>query len=603
MMFGFYPSIRAILLIPVFAVSVLSLTQSAQGSALADFSGFSATDLKLIPQDKCKTQRHGRILDILGWTPTGASDRPEPAGCEPFRLEEILLRTHQSTYRQANELKDFFAQCGPALRGVNPLTIGSVLSLAETKYEICDHPAMRKVIIKLPTGELIRGVLALKPGHARRPLVITKCGVLCNTGDSAMRFLLMHLFDESPFNVLALASDSGSDFVKDNGYLAPGGLREGHQIIHVAKMMRASPFGARISSIHFVGVSLGGQGGLYASILNDHLRADGQSPLLASTLATCPVVDLQPSIEGLFGDPVKKLFWKKMFQSAAAGAISNMPKLNKLLAHWKDLSSSEFPRAIAEGAARFYRARKPGWLLPPFENISISTHDDFWRANRFTEFARRPVRTPTLIFAADDDDLIETEQNALALSRIVEEVRKTPDGRNTGLAALTVASGNHCAFNLVYGWRTASSLYRSFVLSRSPELSSRKRVKFVSLRAPLDSTLYRGESVARAMVVFKPGAAAFTLKTQAFAAHSEECAGIDPAVAPKNCLREDKVEVQFASLAKHASWARVPRTEAEAESLTRWANVNLRFLNSRGREIAGLTDPIAGFAWTDYEGE
>jgi predicted alpha/beta-fold hydrolase len=622
------------------ATVVFSASQAR--AARADFSDIASSEIRVLSPDDCREDfvksqmshhsAHAKLpvlaekrksnligLNFLSWVPDGTSDYKEPAGCEPERIERLFLNARGSTERQAAALRDFFKRCDSDLRYDAPVGFEALFNTTETEYQICDHPNMRKVIIRTPSGDVIRGMLALKPGATTRPLVISKCGVLCNSGDASMRTLLMHLYDEGPFNVLALANNSGSDFVRDNGYFAPGGYQEGQQVIEVAKLVRNGAIGKHTSSIHFVGMSLGGHAALFTSYINQFnptVAADGtEGSLFSSTLAACPVVDLHESIETLFSTPIKSSIARLMFDNAAADVVKSIPGLGFLFKPWENLETSELPAEIARQSADHYRSRHAGWQIAPFQNTDIHSADEYWKENQFLELAKHPIKTPTLVLAAEDDQIVVTEKNAKLLERLVAGVRRSlanvAGAPTENLDSVVIPSGNHCAFSQIYGWKTSSALFRSYVISNSPDLVARRHVAVAHFNSQLDrdareDEVWEGTQRYTSTFRFKKGVEKLFVTTSYINGSSDSTGGIGRcggAVRTMDdaCFTDVEMELPFSALSPRPSWAHAPSTDVEAEGLTRWANVQMKLLSKSGGLLEETTQDAAQLRWVSYE--
>lgn len=620
--------------------------QKGDEAYYADFSNLQTPNFQFLSADQCKataaatelatelaklavigkTDRNQSKLSFepdhynfnpLSWTPTGAAGRVPEAGCGPDTLEDSLLKPGASIQDQARGMHSYFTRCDRSLREEAPRGLIALLKVASTEYDFCDHPNMRRVIVRLANGDVLRGYLALKPGTEKRPLVIAKCGVFCDAGsDSSLRFLMMHLFDESPFNVLAISNVTGANFVADNGFLAIGGFYEGQQIIQLAQLVKQSKLSDRVSSIHVVGASLGSHASLYAAYLSPYNTPAGQPPLIASTLAACPVVDLQLSMRSLFSDPqftVSTRTWlaRKAYNSAARAAISQNPAVAQLFPS-ADLPNEELPDAVAAMAVEHLKGLRKGWALAPFTNISPSNLAQFWKLNRFNNYATQPLITPTLAFAGDDDKIVPATGNAKELETILARERTPPGTPATDLASMTIPGGNHCAFDIIYGWRTMSTVFRSFVLSHSPEMKGRGHTRLMQI--PVDyfaaaANLNTRETHVTQEFKFTKDSANLEISFKIFAPWNSNCSSDNASNPPDTCLRFESASLsldQLKDLARRSAphlptWMHTPITDAEAQAMSRWANVHLTVVDKKGQALDLSTSSPAGLRWNAYD--
>lgn len=579
---------------------------------LADFAGLETANFKIMSVADCnadwvkselarqslleEVQQSDNFMQPFEWTPSGAPFRLEDRNCEPERLQNLVFSRRASTRGQASALHDFFLGCDQSLRWDMPSGPKAVISMTQTAYRYCEHPNIRKVVMRLGNGDVVRGILALKPGSTPRPLIIAKCGVMCNAGDSAMRFLVMHLYDESPFHLLVLSNSTGPDFIRDNRYFVPGGLREGQQFLYAAKMMRQSSLAKRISTIHAMGVSLGGHAALFAAYMAPFQTGAAKRPVLQSVLAACPVVDLRVSINDLFQwFSIKGTIAQILFGNGIDKVLATNPELGPLF-DWWNAFRHERPQRMAEQSAKYLASQKRGWNLPPFENLALQTAEDFWNYNQIAKLAKKPFTTPTLALAAADDEVVNPWDNTRVLAQ-------------AGFPATIIPAGDHCAFSQMYGWRMSSALYRGFFLSQSPELTQKR--KAFSIKIPQD--LLDSASDANNLTVelhgvtrfnYTAGVDGFKVTHQYFTTVNDAgCADQNTRFAGAHCYRDVSFVLPFSRLAQRPWWAHAPSSAAEADALTRWANVNLKAVDQSGKLVDDTSALATQLRWMSYDGD
>ena len=626
-------------------IVVLSFAGAAWSSQIAsesdDFAGLESDRIELISQDECERDfvrpitswgfvsnwrqhfqdaKYAYLMSseaqsekastvessarFTPWTPTAMPKHLEPAGCDPATISADLFASSGSTRQQAAKIREFFVRCDVRLRRDGSNSLMALINLQSSRYQLCDQPQVRKLKLRLDNGDYVRGFLALKPGASPRPLVIVKCGAFCHSNDPAQRALLMHLFDESPFHVLTLASVTGPDFVLDNRYITIGGLHEGQHLILAAKLMRESALAGRISRVHAMTVSLGSHAGLFAATMNDAIRASGGASAapLTSVLTACPVVDLRTSIRDVFTKTILNRVARSLFDSSAAYILTRDPSLRPLFPD-PSIANAEVPNAMAATASHHFSSLSPGWTLAPYQDRRVRDADDFWDQNQFASIAEKTaVLTPTLAFAGDDDMVVDTAANTRLLENALLKLKKADplQAEMNQLATARIPSGNHCAFNQFYGWRTISALYRSYFLSRSPEMIARQRVRALSFALSADIRLRPNERYYMPRFTFAAGSDKLLLEMRIFTGPRWAFGCTEVASdSGAQCFRDVKMEIPISSLA--GEWARIPRTTPEAEALTRWANVNLRMIDEHGVRVEDSRRPVAAIEWTSYE--
>jgi hypothetical protein len=81
------------------------------------------------------------------------------------------------------------------------------------------------------------------------------------------------------------------------------------------------------------------------------------------------------------------------------------------------------------------------------------------------------------------------------------------------------------------------------------------------------------------------------------------CAELPNFLDPVICYREETKAIPFAMLdfgGVTAGWAHKPMSEAEAQGMTRWANVHMRILSPQGKDLARTGALGAQLHWDSY---
>ncbi len=558
----------------------------------ADLQSDAQSEIQIDPDE------YNSLGLIRSWSPTGTRKRAVRPACSADALEYVVLNSSQSIANQATGIRNFFKACGDEMLFDAPPTWLGLLSISNTRYEYCKHPRIRKVMITMPDGNILRGILAMKPGEVARPLVIIKCGVFCNSGDTSHRFQIMHLFDEGPFNVLAVSNVTGAEYIIDNEHLEVGGFDEGMQIIRLANMIEQMPLSRYVSSLHFSGVSLGAQSAFYASFLNQYNLSSSQAPHFKSFLAMCPVVELQPSISSLFGNSMKGKIARRLFLRQFLDILTHVPVLGRYFPGIDQIPTNKIPEHVAEGAVAYYKSVGDDWALPPFSGRRIRDMEDLWKTNSFIGLADQMLETPTLAFASEDDWIVTTSDNAGALAlRLGNQI-------NNKLQVVTVPQGNHCAFGTMYGWDVASAVVRNYVISHSPELLRRRRIETAAIRP--DRVTFRlrpGETEKHISQDFEAQTGRnfirVTFNIWDSYENTDACFSANMYQGSRKCIRKEEIRIPLSDIG--ASWARVPNTGIEAEILTRWLNANLRIVDRNGQLLRETSAEPARLRWVSYE--
>ncbi|MGZ6449065.1 MAG: hypothetical protein ACXWRA_13580 [Pseudobdellovibrionaceae bacterium] len=404
------------------------------------------------------------------WNPTGMNNRPASNYCSKDFLRDQLWLFSYSVAAQGKAVNDWIHRCNKEIS--SPYFNSSsapLMKYATVSYEMRENPHIRMIKATLPDGRKLTGLLAMKPDDKPRPFIIAKCGIYCNSEQSTtQRAFMMHLFDESPFHVLALANNTGSDFQIDNQAFSLGGFDEGRQLYEIAQLLRSpeSPIRHRISSVHVMGSSLGGNAALYAGLYASlNPPPDPYPDLIQSVTAICPVVVLENSGQHLFlAQPISTVASFETIHHIR-GVYSFVP----VLGHYfpGDLSSLKGKKLydkVMKVVVAYYKewTSTDPWDLKPFTGVRIDSLAQFWRMNDFRNYVSQ-VNVPTMTISSDNDAFIKSGQNG----RLLELSLLTKPNDKVG--NIFFSKGNHCAFSIANGWANYSTLQRDYILSHSPE--------------------------------------------------------------------------------------------------------------------------------------
>lgn len=526
--------------------------------------------------------------DVLAWTPMGENINFSSPQCSKESIAEVF-RSTRDTGLQRLRLASYLQRCETEINisedPIPPLAKRALLGLP-----LRSNPFVRKVKITLSDSRVLFGFLTLKPDLRARPLIIAQCGLFCNLSDSSThRNFIAHFFDESPFHVLTLGSITGKDFQRANGIPALGGFDEGRQIYQVAQFLRSSqsPFHDRISSVHAVGVSLGGQAALYSALYDS---MNGQNTL-QSAIALCPVVSLKNSMTDIYaGNPIG-IVARFLTVLQLREVFRYIPILGELLDISERLTRQQVFDSLSLAATVFYQRKtaETPWDLKPFLSQSIASREDFWAWNQFSDFAHH-LTTPTMVVAAQDDRIVRTPANSGLLT----------NEKSQALNVVTLQKGDHCGFAEANGWANISTLLREYVLSHSPEfyVPSTKSYEWVriddlvqKLKWPRNYSLGRSESVAGYRWNISSSRDEMDLFVTIFDSYKTIgqgeglCYYHSPYHAPRDCYRTIAIQVPLNRLA--FANQRVGSSDYQANWLSRMANTRLQILDAQGMELAG----------------
>lgn len=406
---------------------------------------------------------------VLSWTPQGKIQTMSTA-CNPDVWQSRMQdsRISSSIQLQGALVQKYFQDCRSELETGKNSFLRNATEMMTMKLQSHEHPFMRRVVLALPGGVKLKGLLALKGDNKRRPLVVIRAGIFSNVEDfKPERAWMMMLFEQAPFNVLLVENMTSSDFVMNNHGFAFGGYDEGIQNIHIARILQdpMQPLAQIVESVHLFGISLGGHGVLYASLLNK-FNSPKSRPLIQSFTALCPVVDLQKSMEGLVAGGAKSAFVDYWGRQRLKGLDKKIPSLVTYD------SFSFLSKAISE-VAKIYQgglSYNSSVQLPP----GVKDGRNFWELNNFWH-TYKDVQQPVLIYATSQDPAVPFSYNSQRLRD------KTIDYSSKNIRVVELPQGIHCTLPVAYDWHAISSLLQSYVLSHSPKFRMIERKMMVDL--------------------------------------------------------------------------------------------------------------------------
>ncbi len=511
--------------------------------------------------------------------------------CSTEDLTRIILESQKRSSRyQGKVIEDYFKECEDVLtKGHSKGSLTSLLSIAFLEYEISENRFAKELQINLEDGTISRAVLLMKEDRRPRPLVIAKCGSLCNLGSGfGVNMLLAHLFDESPFHVLLVGNITGSEYQIDNGSIFFGGIAEGRQVIRLAQFLRSSrfEFADRISSVHAVGVSLGGHAQLFASIYNNYnLTERGERPL-DSFVAMCPPVNLEASTQEMFSDWLLGPRLRRGSLITINEILTANPEMRSYFAH-SNLKKDNLAEltAVISLQTEWKRAQASEWLMKPFMQ-SFENTDVFWRESNFLNQNLSEIQTPTLVLYSKNDPGIKAESNGDQLAAKLE------NSESEQLGVSSFRYGSHCALSASYDWAHVSALLRSYIISHSEHYEREITTRSAVIPWPASTSLSKDSMYLNFSWSAQVNSAELTLHLSYLNGNYVENTGyseticrnyIDQDAVPASCIFSQEIQVPLTQLIDSNVF--IPATETEARMLERWANANLLIKEKDGSPL------------------
>jgi hypothetical protein len=400
------------------------------------------------------------------WMPMGQKGE-YAEGCQPEDLYHSMIESADSK-KQAQLIAEHKNRCGKSFQSGPTWNSINSWKMMSMEFDVHHHALIHRVVFQLKGGIRVKGLLALKGDMKPRPLVIMRLGVFSNVEEFLPeRYLLMQLFEQGLANVLVLENDTGADFIAYNRRVAVGGYDEGLQNMQIVKIVRnqAYPLARLISSVHLMGISLGGHGVLFASLLNEFNGKPEHRPVQSFT-AFCPVVNLkdtmsklaQPGLKGTLTD-----FWASL-------RLDGLKKKIPALENYSWIDTFKYKPVFLPTAMNYLATQFPQWPTPtgpvkvPPEMEDVR---DFWKANDFWPLYRH-VRSDVLVMATEADDFVVPAIN-------FQWLQENSPSWDSHIGTVFFEHGYHCTLPIAYDWATTAAIVNARILSMDKNVRIRSR--------------------------------------------------------------------------------------------------------------------------------
>lgn len=424
------------------------------------------------------------LLDSIGEVPRGQKD-PRLADC----LQRVGGGSLQSLDLKVlnRAVEKTLVECETSIETGRDTLWYHLLKLRLLNANLFENRFYHRVLFHLPEGQKLKGLLALKGDLKKRPLILFRAGVFGSVEELIPeKFIPLILFEQSPFNLLILESTTSPDFVHFNQQRVVGGFDESLQNLFIARLLQdpKEPLSQLVSSLHMLGVSLGGHGALFTSWLEQYNRGAESQAIFQSYLGFCPVMNLKPTIEALTPNTWKGVFFDMWIWKRLRSLSLKEPSLGSFPI-WSWLNKKPFfLREVANLAeSRFDPNKVRAWdvLLPPalLNKKSFFEANDFWKDYSSSR--------PFWVWATPQDDLVPYRLNAGSFLQ----------SRPPNIQVLTWSRGFHCTFPFGNNWHFLSQTMIDYFLNRSPEFkqSSRDHRINLSTHYSREARLWRIQSI------------------------------------------------------------------------------------------------------------
>lgn len=390
---------------------------------------------------------HWFLNRILKWDPQDQDPSPRGDCALPQFVNQLSNAT--SPKEKTQIYKQYHNNCEDQYVTGSLLAQWQAFRLFSMSYNIDEHPFLNRVVLHLPDGKKLKGMLAIKDGK-KRPLVILRMGITGNVEEAfAERFFYYQLFERSLFNFLMVENMTSSDFIHNNKTLEFAGIAESYQNFWIARTLRdpKQPISKLIESLHLVGLSLGGQGVLTAAWLAPFQK---NPEIFQSFLALCPLVNLRPTFNFLFKEGIAGLPLELWAHSRFTEVKDFRPELFQ-----------EFfglPHRVLKTVSENYKkpdAKIFGVVEPEF----IAKENDFFNLHQLSTWDPA-IRRPVWVWVTEKDAIVPYEINTYTLKDVYPVV---------------INVGNHCSFPAAWDGRMTQAMFRGHILGAtkfSPDAKS-----------------------------------------------------------------------------------------------------------------------------------
>jgi predicted alpha/beta-fold hydrolase len=499
--------------------------------------------------------------------PDGVQKSATKKECQPFMFENELINS-ESPQVFSQKVKQLFAKCESTWRNLNTPGLLGLLEFSNAEYDFSKNEKINSIEFQFGNGFHLKGYIAVQDEQVKRPWVIIKCGVFCAATESgSMRNFMMNLFDESPFNIIILGNRTGDDFIKENQTISVGGLYESADFYAVADWLTQDErLGKTVSSIHVLGISLGGSASVMAEHYHDLYERQDSKARIASYIAICPVVNLEPTIHDMYAPGIKGELFSRMTWNQLMSTKNYLPDASDLLNRNRMPSGEAFVDLFAEFGYRYGRKMQSNPLYfgkHPF----VQSIQDYWSLSNYNE-QTKIIRKPLFVWASKDDMIVSNKINTLSLEN-------SELGNSENLALVNVNYGNHCGFSTAYGHSVTSSILRSFILNQSKDYQKENKYKAQAFSIPKKILGY-GETHLRQIWFTKVNDGFSYLRFEIFNQNGESCFASQAEEAPANCRKVKTYKVKLKDLPVHVS---PPKTIEQTYMLNRYLNTHLKLFN------------------------
>ena len=259
--------------------------------------------------------------------------------------------------------------------------------------------AKQEVQFTLDDGTKIGGLFFKKQNPNPVPLIIVNFGALADRWYNTSRKFICEivLSGKIDANILVVDSVSSAGFYVLNHTLSLGGYDEGQVLMGVAKSLRAHPL-VNFSSLHLMGVSLGGLATTHAMILD----AKSQTHYFKSAINFSAVLNQRVSTEQVvasFGHPLVGSSGETLGAAGKLVLYAGVPHFNRVL---KSRGVNDFKLQFGHIGDQLYDLFQKR-LNEKYQGMSVESYEQ-WSSGLTQDIDL--VRVPFTFIHAEDDMVI-----------------------------------------------------------------------------------------------------------------------------------------------------------------------------------------------------
>lgn len=320
------------------------------------------------------------------------------------------------------------------------------------KFDALGAFNFQKVDFQIQPDLKIRGLLGLHKNQ-KRPMVIFRMGIHGNRDELlAERYLVKILYEDLGLHVLVLESLTSHGFLVENKEVSVGGFEEGLHTYYILNQIEHHEFSwaDQVTSLHLVGLSMGGEGVFLTTYLDEKTQH-----AIKSVVNFCPVVNLKKDFDRLNEPGIKNVF-ADFWNSRRLQEITKKDERLKNISLWPMLFDLKprFANTVFSwlGERRIspllsidqFQKKFPEIKLPHEFNQHIQKSHNLFELNNFWNFYEN-LKTPFTIISTKNDRVVFNDINT-------DSIRTGQQPGHFDQVKYVDLQGFHCSLAEEYQW-------------------------------------------------------------------------------------------------------------------------------------------------------